>query len=156
MLDGKSTFLMRINQHASLHFRRFEEAKTKHVVRYNGNAEEAARQYAEEHRGQNLPSANSFRRLAARLYSSCSFQTSLESAVCSCQISTARANEVLEQFDRDGILSIRHRLGISKSSVHRILQENTLHPYKYIMRCIDKWLPLGMNWWFASTGQFQP
>nr|XP_012144546.1 PREDICTED: uncharacterized protein LOC105662952 isoform X1 [Megachile rotundata]XP_012144547.1 PREDICTED: uncharacterized protein LOC105662952 isoform X1 [Megachile rotundata]XP_012144548.1 PREDICTED: uncharacterized protein LOC105662952 isoform X1 [Megachile rotundata]XP_012144549.1 PREDICTED: uncharacterized protein LOC105662952 isoform X1 [Megachile rotundata]XP_012144550.1 PREDICTED: uncharacterized protein LOC105662952 isoform X1 [Megachile rotundata] len=104
-------------------------------AQWDGNAEEAARRYAEEHPGQNLPSANTFRRAAARLYTSGSFQPAREGVGRSCLISTVRADEVLEEFDRDGSLSVRdasHRLGISRSSIHRILQENMLHPYKYV------------------------
>ncbi|KOC71338.1 hypothetical protein WH47_05048 [Habropoda laboriosa] len=100
-----------------------------------GNANAAAVRYRELHPGKHAPRAAVFRRLAARLYSSGSFQPDRTGTGRSCRIPTARLDAVFAEFDRDGTQSVREigrRLGVSRTTVHRQLQDQGMRPYKYV------------------------
>ncbi|KOC58833.1 hypothetical protein WH47_02069 [Habropoda laboriosa] len=100
----------------------------------DGNANAAAARYRELHPGEHAPGVKVFRGLASRFHLSGSFLPVLTHTSRSCRIPTARLDAVLEEFCRNGTQSVREvgrRLGVSRTTLHRLLKEEGMHPYKY-------------------------
>ncbi|KOC58641.1 hypothetical protein WH47_02229 [Habropoda laboriosa] len=101
----------------------------------DGNATAAAARYRELHPSEHAPGATAFRGFAACLHSSGSFLPDRTDTGRSCRIPTARLEEVLAEFDRDGTQSVREVgkwLGVRRTTVHRQLLEESMHPYRYV------------------------
>nr|XP_034190457.1 uncharacterized protein LOC117608861 isoform X2 [Osmia lignaria] len=100
-----------------------------------GNANFVAARYRELHAGELTPSAAAFRRLASRLHRTGSVQPNHRETGRSRRTSTARLEEVVAEFDRNGTQSVREvsrRVGVSRTTVHRELQLEGMHPYKFV------------------------
>ncbi|XP_046145770.1 uncharacterized protein LOC123989136 [Osmia bicornis bicornis] len=101
----------------------------------NSNANAAVRKYREIHGETNVPSAHSFRQMASRLYSTGSTMPQRREVVRDTTSRDRNTDAVLSAFERDPTMSIREasqRLDIKPTTVHKMLKDSKMHPYKYV------------------------
>jgi len=116
------------------HYSNYEIADIHFIYGFcNGNASAAAREYRRRYPTRRAPTYKMFQNIHRRI-SEHGISSSSHSLRLPARLSTTTQEMVLNEFTRNPGTSIRRvsaQLGISKSSVERILQSEGLHAYHY-------------------------